>query len=221
MSMIGYIRRITVEEAGKLRNDPEQVRSLVRPGGFQGAYFDRMQGKASPKLDEMNAAFAQARKIKEELMQSGRPPGPPTPEELERLMKPLQDAGVFGDDPRVRNLQKSWHALHYLLCGSADPVDTALGKAILGGEEIGPDVGYGPARLLTPDEVRVVAQALAAVSKPELAARCDRRAMKSAEIYACRGTDDDIDLALECFDDVQALYADAAVHGNAVLLYIK
>lgn len=221
MSMIGYIRRITAEEAGKLREDPARVTDLIRPGGFQRAYLDRMQGRGSSKFDAMTAAFAQARKIKEELMRSGRPPGPPTPEELERLMKPLQNAGVFGDDPKVCNLQKSWHALHYLLCGSADAVDTDLGKAILGGAEIGPDVGYGPARLLAPQEVQAVAQALAAVSKQELAARCDRKAMRQAEIYGCSGDDEDIELALESLDRVQSVYADAAAHGQAVLLYIR
>jgi hypothetical protein len=43
------------------------------------------------------------------------------------------------------------------------PRGSQLGLAILGGQEIGQDYGYGPARSLDPDQGRLVAGALAAV----------------------------------------------------------
>jgi hypothetical protein len=47
-------------------------------------------------------------------------------------------------------------------------------RARVGGKEIGPDLGYGPARLLTPSEVQAVAPALAYVSSEALTQRFER-----------------------------------------------
>jgi hypothetical protein len=44
------------------------------------------------------------------------------------------------------SLEKSWHMLHYLLTGHAG-TGHAPGDLLLSGEELGDDVGYGPARL--------------------------------------------------------------------------
>jgi hypothetical protein len=58
-----------------------------------------------------------------------------------------------------------------LLTGSAEPSDSALARAIPGGKEIGPDLGYGPARLLNSSEVQAIASALATVSAEDLTRR--------------------------------------------------
>jgi hypothetical protein len=66
------------------------------------------------------------------------------------------------------NLEKSWHVLHYLLTGKAEKAPPPVGNAILGGQDIGGDLGYGPARFLTPQQVREVRIALSAISKDGL-----------------------------------------------------
>jgi len=43
-------------------------------------------------------------------------------------------------------LDKAWHGIHYLLTGGAEPNGTLASKVIMGGENIGPDLGYGPAQ---------------------------------------------------------------------------
>jgi hypothetical protein len=50
------------------------------------------------------------------------------------------------------NLEKSWHVLHYLLTGKAEKAPPPVGNAVLGGQDIGGDRGYGPARFLTPQQ---------------------------------------------------------------------
>ena len=117
------------------------------------------------------------------------------------------------------NLEKSWHVLHYLLTGKVEEAPAPLGNAILGGQEIGDDLGYGPARFLTSKQVREVAGALEAVSKDELAARFDLDAMLAARIYPVRDASE-LELAQHYFEHLSRYYSDAAASGNAMLLYV-
>ena len=58
------------------------------------------------------------------------------------------------------DLDKSWHSLHYLLTGAVGPDGTAAGDAILGGSAIGPNLGYGQARLITAVRANEIFRAL-------------------------------------------------------------
>jgi hypothetical protein len=116
-------------------------------------------------------------------------------------------------------LEKSWHSLHYLLTGTAGETDSVLGKAILGGTEIGPDVGFGPARYLEPSEVKKVAKSLKMVSKKDLISRFDLETMKAAKVYACRD-EGELQRAQEYFTQVCNYYKEAAARGDAMLLYL-
>lgn len=221
MSMIGYLRQIGSDEVTKLQKKPTLVKQLLRgPYDMKAAIRDQLRGKESPQRAAMEAAQARSQQISDQLRQSDRPPGPITPAEYEAIMQPLRDAGAFGDDKNVLKLEKSWHTLHYLLTGSAEPVDTCLGKAILGGTEVGPDLGYGPARLLSPEEVRQVAEALAQLSKEDLAQRFNLPAMEAANIYACDSVEE-LELAQAYFERMLHFYADAAAKENAMILYLK
>ena len=62
--------------------------------------------------------------------------------------------------PPPMSLEKMWLALHHLLTGEFRAVASPLSRAILGGKEIGEDVGDGPARYLWADEVREISSAL-------------------------------------------------------------
>lgn len=54
---------------------------------------------------------------------------------------------------------------------------------MLGGEEFGEDLGYGPPRWLPPDAVAEAARELAALSPDDFAARLDFAAMAREQIY--------------------------------------
>ena len=58
------------------------------------------------------------------------------------------------------DVDKAWHGIHYLLAGDTWGGDPPLANVVLGGTAIGDDVGYGPARYLTADEVRAIGDAL-------------------------------------------------------------
>ena len=55
------------------------------------------------------------------------------------------------------DIDKAWHGIQFLLANDPWGGEPPLANAVLGGTEIGDDVGYGPARYLNADEVRAVA----------------------------------------------------------------
>src|SRR5271165_1779219 len=73
------------------------------------------------------------------------------------------------------NIDKSWHGIHFLLTSSAWGGTPPLSNAVLGGTEFGPDLGYGPARYLTPDQVKEVAAGLDRITGETLRGRFNPR----------------------------------------------
>jgi hypothetical protein len=129
---------------------------------------------------------------------------------------------LFSEEGEAEGLEidKAWHGLHYLLTGEAWGGAPPLANAVLGGEEIGEDFGYGAARYLTPGQVKEVATALSGVSEEELTNRFDPDAMRAAQIYGISGDDDDLEYLLEYFRPLVEYYQDASQKGNAMLLYL-
>lgn len=81
------------------------------------------------------------------------------------------------------DVDKAWQGIHYLLTGTAWEGDPPL-NFILHGKGIGKvDVGYGPARTLTGDEVRRLAEALDALPPDELRQRFDPARMMELSVY--------------------------------------
>ena len=131
------------------------------------------------------------------------------------------DDGDGGDDWLA--LDKSWHGVHFLLTGTAWGTDDPLGGAVLGGREVGEDDGYGPPRLLEPDGVRTVADALEGATDAELRGRFDAEQMQRLDIYPQIWGESDI-LDEYLMPNVAALrefYARAAARHAAVLIAVQ
>ncbi|MEO3931024.1 YfbM family protein [Micromonosporaceae bacterium B7E4] len=134
----------------------------------------------------------------------------------------LDDDDAEMPEPEL-DLGKSWHAVHYLLTGSAWGLgDGAAGAAILGGAAIGEDGGYGPARVLGPDAVRAVATELDGLDVETLRTRYDADAMATAEIYPIGWANDgaEFDNLVVRFVELRQFYRTAADNDQAVLLAI-
>lgn len=140
---------------------------------------------------------------------------------LMSLTAPEVDEPVESGGGPVLDIHKSWHGLHWLLCQDARDGPEPLKQAVLGGEEIGEDLGYGPARLVDAATVRAVAAALAAISRDTLQQRFNPKAMAAAQIYAFDAGDADwrADF-LDAFDGVKRLFSDAASRGHSVLIWL-
>ena len=118
-------------------------------------------------------------------------------------------------------MDKSWHAIHFLLCGSVDAEPSPLGSAVLGGAEIGPDLGYGPARWLSTEQVRAIARELP--DREELLGRYDAGELRVAEVYPQIWDEDDAeikDYVGSNYDAMRAAFLEAAQGAKAMLLWL-
>jgi len=135
---------------------------------------------------------------------------------------------VYSNDEQDRehaiDLDKAWHGIHWLLTGEGWGGEPPLSLAILGGTDIGPDQGYGPARFVTPQQVGAVAVALAALTDEDLARRYDAKTMDERHIYPTVWERDGAEALGYLIHHVHVLarfYAKAAQRGDAVLQWIS
>ena len=106
------------------------------------------------------------------------------------------------------------HRLEYLLCGELFGSATPLSRAISGGDQVGDDLGCGPAHFLTASEVREAAAALSRISEDELRGRLDSGSTDWEVV-----TPGDLPGLLRGFAAVKSYYEGAAARGNALLLF--
>ncbi|KJV35270.1 YfbM family protein [Luteibacter yeojuensis] len=149
---------------------------------------------------------------------------------LKRLQESPGEISAFlypdaGDGPaRQLDVDKAWHAIHFVLNGSAWEGSGALGMSVLGGTEIGEDIGYGPARFLLAHQVTDVADALSKVSDADFHARFDAQAMDEQDIYPqvwSRDADDGRTYVFDYFVHMVNFYKEAVSRGDAMLLFIN
>jgi hypothetical protein len=123
------------------------------------------------------------------------------------------------------DLDKAWHGIHYLLTGSIESNGTLASKVIMGGENIGPDRGYGPAQLLNPAEVKAIAHLLEETKPDMLRMRFKPKEMTQMGVYPAviweRDGDEALTYLLDYYKKLVAFYKLAAEKGQAVILVIS
>jgi hypothetical protein len=209
--MIGHLRAVTIAELRNLQQDPDSIREFLH-------------GRQNANSGVAKAALRRVQEIATQAKAAGKTADPRDSEKVrEQILKKLESAMAKRPSSKPSeeslSLEKSWHSLHYLLTGNVGETNSVLGKTILGGNEIGPDIGYGAARFLEPVEVKEVAIALKKVSKDDLAERFDLKAMNAAKVYACHN-EGELELTQHYFAQVAAYYTKAAKRGDAMLLYL-
>ena len=127
-------------------------------------------------------------------------------------------------DDLYLDIDKAWHAIHFLLTGDTWGGEPPLFNAVLGGTELGAeDVGHGPARFLTLAEVQDVASALSEISETDLRNRYNASALSAADIYP--GGWEDVEGSLEYllpyYTKLVEFFSEAAKHGDAMLIYLN
>jgi hypothetical protein len=105
------------------------------------------------------------------------------------------------------NLDKAWSELAPCITG-ANPPGSPLARCIVGGTEFGPDLGYGPAEFLTPEEVAESSLALESLGIDEF-----RQHARSMQLPA-----DCIDQLEVLLVEVRSYYREAAKNGLGMLL---
>lgn len=120
------------------------------------------------------------------------------------------------------DLDKAWHAIHWLLTGEAEEAPLPAG-GLLGGLPVGEDLGYGPARVLTPEETTGFAALLAEADRATLFGRFDFAALEKAGIYPPvwgRRDHGDMSYVLDYADDLRAFVAARAERGEGLVIVL-
>ena len=122
------------------------------------------------------------------------------------------------------DLDKSWHCIHFMLTGSAGECAGPLGRAVFGGVAIGDDCGYGPARIIDPNQVQTIATALASIDEGNFKSRYAPDAMLAANVYLAdmcvRDGGDALDYIVQNYRSLTEFYRGAASRRDGAILWI-
>ena len=228
MSMLGTFRQISVLLLERIKAEPALVKDVLRyrpseetPTNDAEAFLSLLPGHMRKTVEDMppdtHAGFfahiAQTLPdmpdILKQQIAAARHPRP--------SKRPAFDSKDFGQE---LDIEKAWHGVHFLLCGVPEEAPPPLGHAVLGGTEVGPDLGYGPARYLEPHQVRAVADALQTVPPAAIAGRFDAAGLQEHRIYPGVWSEDDKEWIQDAYSQLRDFYSDAAQKGLAVLLYL-
>jgi hypothetical protein len=154
---------------------------------------------------------------------------PASDSEIERLLaNPAEITrflyGAEADGRERVVLNKAWHAIHFALTGSRLGGEEPLNFLVSEGTPVGEiDVGFGPARVLTSQQVRELAAALAPIEPAEVARRIDLGKFDQEVIYPGNWQRDGIgvDYVLTNYRDMRNLIGRLAERGDGLVLYIN
>jgi hypothetical protein len=129
----------------------------------------------------------------------------------------------FDEENDEVDLDKAWQAIHYLL--TEDPWEGSGVKSFIlnGGKEIGViDVGYGPARSFSSDEVKEIHNELSEISSMDLRSKFDFELLSKNDIYPSiwdRKDPEDINYVINCFDIMKDFIKRAHDENKGLIAY--
>jgi len=120
---------------------------------------------------------------------------------------------------------KAWHAIHFLLTGQARPANGLLGFLCSGGAVIaGADVGYGPPRAYTSDQVAALVATLSRLDREALYQRYQPMEMDKQRVYPriwARDRDKGFEYIWGQFQRLRAFLGEAHARKQGLLVYYK
>jgi hypothetical protein len=154
---------------------------------------------------------------------------PASDAEIERLLANPEEITrfLYGADAEPRErvvLNRAWHAIHFALTGSRLGGEEPLNFLVSEGTPVGEvDVGYGPARVLTSEQVRSIASALEPIPPEAVARRVDVRKLDEEVIYPgdWQRNGAGVDYIVATYRDMRNLFTRLATQGLGVVLYIN
>jgi len=213
---------------------------------LMGALAGRLQGRLAPQMLAASMA-AMPPELRERLAQSMKNIGI-DPDALARgeggddLAKLMEARGralaaklgisnppnTSGGSPQASgkgaslSIDKAWHGVHYLLCGKLEPGSDLASQAVMGGTDVGDDLGYGPARYFEADEVANIARELSRPNlEAEMTARWDPAQMATLGIYPGQFLADDQQWLMDAFQKLRQFYVDASAAKFAVVTCLE
>lgn len=235
MSMIAKFVQVESVELSRFQDDPSLVEALFDDGPAMPSQFvalaEKMQERvrtSGPQLlgaalERMDPALR--KQIETSLGRTAAAlAGGAGGDELLKMMQSRR-AGVAKSSAtahRALSLDKSWHGVHYLLCGRVEADESLAGQAVMGGMALGDQdgegfSGYGPARCFTTERAAQVSEYL---NRPEVEQEAERRfdASEMSRLGIYPGwRPSDLTGVMDAFRNLRQFYATAADDRKAVV----
>ncbi len=226
MSIIAHLRRVSAKQLKQFEKDPSAAYSLILGDSSSSA---RKTGQELQNWKAKNALIL-LKVIKAGKLDNLNPEDRLVFEKAHLEFGNIVQKSVsqvfdsLPETPRKEpglSLEKSWHGIHYLLTGVAEGGLPPLSCTVLGAKEI-PDtgklMGYGPARVLTVQQVDSVAKAIARFTKENFWKKFDLKAMKTAQVYGVRVAKDR-EYLWSYFQKLKTFYLQTTKQHNGLLSY--
>lgn len=131
------------------------------------------------------------------------------------------------DDYPGLDIDRSWEAIHYLLCGDISDGEPPLGYVVPLTSDRGIDFGSFGAFFLRAGQVTEALQAIAELDEAQLRLRYDFPIMVKDEVYPLEPgavSDEDGDaffaFILQHFNEIRRFYSETSVAGKGLIFYI-
>lgn len=225
MSMNLYVKSAAELELRRFERNPGLIENLADgaalsglgglPAGFPNAdeVLRSLDRHRPASFRERIFMFFMKRKMRRDLAK------------LSARMASARSSGPTGTS-EVLDLHKSWHMLHYVFTGSAWEGAAPANTLLLGGREVGEDMGYGPARIVSVAETSAFDAFLKGQTPEALERRIDISRMSSLGIYCAEGGEDAD--AAELVDDLghylpmlKSYVAEAADKRNGLVIWMS
>ena len=125
------------------------------------------------------------------------------------------------------DIDRSWEAIHHLLCGDISDGEPPLGYVVPLTSDKGIDFGSFGAFSLRAEQVAEAVQAMSELDEAQLRLRYDFPAMLKEEVYPLEAgtvSDEDEDAffayMLQHFNEIRRFYSQTAAEGKGLIFYI-
>ncbi|KJS01998.1 MAG: hypothetical protein VR68_04000 [Peptococcaceae bacterium BRH_c4a] len=121
-------------------------------------------------------------------------------------------------------IDKSWHGIHFLLTGTPWEGDPPLSYVILGGQSLGDqDLGYGPPKYITPEQVKEAYWVLSMLSFDELRKSYNPDRFSEAGAYPNVWDEEgeELDYLLSYLNEIITFFKLASENGEAIIFWVE
>lgn len=146
-----------------------------------------------------------------------------TDQELEKIKEdPKRVEQLLDATEDNCDLDKAWHAVHYILNGDAWDGEFPLNFLVSGGEEVGEDMGYGPVRFLSAAETELLKNELDKITVADFENRFNAEALATSEIYpAIDWADDTRSWLADSYTSIKDYINDAAANKKGIYISLS
>ncbi len=126
------------------------------------------------------------------------------------------------DGSNSYDLDKAWHAIHFMLNGSVQGVSTISGELIVGGKPISEeDMGYGPARYFEVSKISDISAELETITNEAFFENFDAMLNQGNEIYSgFQNTDEDKEYIASYFSGLKEFCKKTAQENKCLISYM-